>query len=442
MTTQKHLKERVRARMARTGESYATARRHVVAASPASARPVVAASPAGTTLVHFPGSSPIATALRILLAHAGVVAPHTKEPFTEAMVFGIGGGVGAGSFAFNYQAADFSSFFVAGRHLWYDDLAWLKHSCARFGVTPTVKESGGKAAASKALAEATAGGPAIAWVDMASLPYRGLPAYWQGGGYHLLTVYRVDGEAALVGDLADEPIPVPLAELHAARARIKKDRSRVLWLPARGGAVDVKSAVRSGLAACADGLRNGRMKNCTIEAFRIWGESLRGGKGKDGWDVIFPPGPRLWRGLWSIYEFTESWSGGGLARPLMAEFLDEAADVLGDARLRGLGKRYAELGRRWTDVARAALPDDVPALRATRERLERKVELFHAGGAAATEEIREAWKGLDCLGKAPTEKFPLSDEAAAALRESLSARVLDLYAEEKAALDDLTRAAA
>ena len=34
MTAHKHLKERIRARMARTGESYTTARRHVLNALP------------------------------------------------------------------------------------------------------------------------------------------------------------------------------------------------------------------------------------------------------------------------------------------------------------------------------------------------------------------------------------------------------------------------
>jgi hypothetical protein len=32
--------------------------------------------------------------LRNVLEYQGVVAPHTGEPFTDAMLFGIGGGVG------------------------------------------------------------------------------------------------------------------------------------------------------------------------------------------------------------------------------------------------------------------------------------------------------------------------------------------------------------
>ncbi|HYX26759.1 MAG TPA: hypothetical protein VFC23_21580 [Thermoanaerobaculia bacterium] len=43
---------------------------------------------------HFPGSVPAATGLRVLFAHAGILAPHTGQPLSEAMVFGLAGGIG------------------------------------------------------------------------------------------------------------------------------------------------------------------------------------------------------------------------------------------------------------------------------------------------------------------------------------------------------------
>src|SRR5207248_3071827 len=121
MTTLKHLKQRVRARMQKTGETYATARRLVlrlVAPPPAEGDPAAR--------WHFGGNVPATTALRVLLAHAGVRAPHTGKPFSEAMLFGLAGGIGIGCCAFHYQKENFSSFFLAGRHLWVDDLAYLR----------------------------------------------------------------------------------------------------------------------------------------------------------------------------------------------------------------------------------------------------------------------------------------------------------------------------
>jgi hypothetical protein len=93
MTAHKHLKQFVRARMLKTGESYSSARREVI-------RRPTATPPDPMARWDFPGNIPATTALRVLLTHAGIRAPHTGEPYTEAMLFGIAGGIGAGVFSF------------------------------------------------------------------------------------------------------------------------------------------------------------------------------------------------------------------------------------------------------------------------------------------------------------------------------------------------------
>ena len=83
-----------------------------------------------------------------------------------------------------------------------------------------VHESAGAKVAEKALRTALAEhGPCIAWVDMAHLPHRAMPGMWSGGGYHVVTVYAIKDEdaTALIGDLTDDPISIPLADLAAAR---------------------------------------------------------------------------------------------------------------------------------------------------------------------------------------------------------------------------------
>src|SRR5437660_11796353 len=131
MTAHKHFKQLVRSRMKKTGEGYATARRHILRRS-------APGQPARDTPWHFAGSVPATTTLRGLLAHAGVRDPHTGLPFSEAMLFGIAGGIGIGVFAFLYEKADFASFFLAGRHRWHDSLTYLRHACQRLGVAPVV----------------------------------------------------------------------------------------------------------------------------------------------------------------------------------------------------------------------------------------------------------------------------------------------------------------
>jgi hypothetical protein len=443
MTARKHLKQLVRARMQKTGESYASARRHVLARAEQ--------TPADPALRwHFPGNVPAITALRVLLAHAGLRDPHTGEPFSEATLFGLAGGIGVGVFSFLYEKEDFASFFVAGRHLWHDDLAYLRRACERLGADVEVREASGAKPAEQHLRAALDQGPCVAWVDAVALSHRCLPQALSAGGYHVVTVYKVEEEAgtALIGDLTDEPIPVPRPELARARGGIKKFKNRLLWVTSTATVTDPTAVVREGLHACHAGLtgegapRNAR-KNFSLEALRVWGERLHGSNDKERWERVFTPGHRLWRGLVSVYDFIENYgTGGGLCRPLFAEFLSGAADTLQKPVLRSLAERYADLGRAWSELAEAALPDSVPELRAVKDLHGRKAELTNSDGPAATDEVRACWAGLDEAKRRAKEAFPLSDDDSAALRADLQRRVRAVYEGETAAHQALGEAIA
>jgi len=437
MTKQKHLKRRVRQRMLKTGESYVSARRNVL-------RQASPSEPGPSRGPHFPGKIPAATALRALLAHRGVRDPHTGHPFSEAMVFGMAGGIGAGVFAFRYEKEDFSSFFVAGRHLWADDLSYLQHAAGRFGADTHVHEATGAKKGLLQLQELLqTGGPVIAWVDMANLPYRGMPEFWSGGGYHVIVVYEVDmaqGQAS-VGDLADSPITVSLEELAVARARIGKQKHRLLGLTGGPAPIDLGAAIQDGLRACHAGLTRGRSSNFTLEGFKNWGEQLVA-PGKEGWPAKFPAGRNLWRGLTSILDFTEHYgTGGGLARPLFSDFLQEASQALDRPDLAALAEQYAQLGAAWSALAEAALPDEVAPLREAKELLRLKAELFLSEGASGLESFREIWARLDQLAEEAVESFPLAQPEIQSLLQGLSDRVGELYRLETQAAAALDQAA-
>ncbi len=440
MTAHKHLKQLVRARIQKTGESYASARRQVIRQAQQTPR-----DPA--VRWHFPGNVPAATALRVLLAQAGVRAPHTGEPFTEAMLFGIAGGIGAGVFSFYYEKEDFASFFIAGRHLWQDDAAYLTAACKRLALKPVCVETAGVKGAERQLRELLEHGPCIAWVDAAELPHRAMPAMWSGGGYHLITVYRTsDDGTVLVGDLTDEPIAISMADLARARGRIKKFKNRLLAIREGDSPHDLAPLVKQGLQSCYDGLqqtgRKGSATNFSLEALRVWADRMQGDNHAQSWERVFRPGANLWRGLISIYDFIEHYgTGGGLCRPLFADFLSEAAEHLSSKSLRALSQRYAELGTAWSALAAAALPEDVPLMREAKQLHARKAELVHSGGPAASDEMRAVWERLEELAAEAGQTFPLSNHRCADLRARLQPQIMALYEAEVAAHAELGRVA-
>jgi hypothetical protein len=416
MTTHKHLKQLVRARMAKTGESYSAARRQVLRQAPAPPQPT-------RNPYHFPGSVPAASVLRALLAHAGASNPSTKAPYSEAMTFGLAGGIGAGMFAFHYAKENLSSFYLAGRHLWQDHLAWVQGALRRLGIEGVVKESSGVKPGERQLRELLTGGrPVMAWVE----------------GYRVVAVHAIDDAAgtAQVGDGADQPTTMPLAELAAIRQRIKSYKNRLLALEPARQRPDLAGSVRAGIAACVEGLSTGRMKNFTLEAFATWADRLDGSRAPDAWEKIFPAGAHLYVGLRSINDSIEhAGTGGGLCRSIFADFLQEAAGALNDRGLRRLSERYAKLGADWSALADAALPDRVPEFRETKQLLGRRSELLHAteGGLDGCAQQMGDWIAR------MREGFPLDAEQSTELRRELKQRVSGILAEERDALGGLAQ---
>ncbi|HEX6675722.1 MAG TPA: DUF4872 domain-containing protein [Actinomycetes bacterium] len=434
MTRQNSLKRLVRARMAATGQSYTTARRFVLSQRSGERFGGVAAD----GFLHLPGVHPECAALRVLLANSGVSAPHTGEPPSEALVFGIAGGPGAGAMAFRYEREDESHFYVTGWNPFQSD---VRDACKRLGIHATVSETTGARTAAAQLDELLAEGvPAMAWVDLAELGYAALPARFSGGAYHTVVVYRSgrDGGSALLGDRARVPVEVPAERLAAARERIRKHRNRLLSLGSAEVQVDVPGAVRAGLRTAAAGPGRPPTSAMTLEGVRAWGERVHGTAAKDSWARTFPPGRHLFGALRSVYEYVErAGSGGGLMRPMFAAFLREAAVLLDDRRLDGLAGRYDELGEAWRELARAALPAEVPLFAEARELLDRREAAFAARGGQATAELGRTWARFDELAEQADDAFPLDAGAVDELLRGLQARVAAVYQDELAARDEL-----
>ncbi len=364
---------------------------------------------------------PATAALRTLLAHAG-------EAVSEPLLFVQAGGIGAGVFAFHYEKEDIATLFLAGRHLWADDHAYLTAAARRLGWKTVTKESTSVKAAEQELRKALErGAPVIAWVDAAHLPHRVMPAHFSGGGYHVITVHAIAGDEARIVDGGGEPFGLSLRDLATARGRIAKFRNRLLWLDGRQGRPPAPAAVLADARkTCATTLQKAKMANFRLDAFAELAERMTAAGGKESWVEMFPPGPRLWTALTSLHEYVERYgTGGGLCRGIFAAGLREAG-------LPAPAAAYEALAAGWTALADAALPAGVPAFDQARDLLARRTALIARRGAVT--EIRACWEGLSRLQREARKSFPLDAARAADLRGALAERLRAIHAAEVAAL--------
>jgi hypothetical protein len=434
MTAHKHLKERIRARMARTGESYTTARRHVLNALP----------PSDYQLTG--GVHPDTHAIAGVLANRGMLDPSTGRPLSEAMVLGVGGGLGAGYILWEFKAHDLRTLVLGFRNSWQYPDRWAAKTCQRLGVPADVHETGSARRAEEQLRAAVGQGvPVIAWADQQALGYRYLPAWLEGYGGHPVTAYGIDDQAgvALVDDRNRAPLTVPLDALAAARARVGSYRHRLLVLDAPAAELDtdgLRRAVRAGLAEQVEHLGQ-RSDSFSLPAFCKWARLLTGTGNAKAWPKVFADRVSLFDACLSVYENLEpaAGSGGGNLRALYAQFLDEAAGLLGQPALGGAAAAYREAAARWHQVAEVALPADrEPFAEARRltDRLQAEVERGDAGRRQAAETAARLWELRDRWRPA----FPGDDDQVEALLAGLAAAVVAAGDAEDAALQRLAGA--
>ena len=389
---------------------------------------------------QFGGRQVEAAALRNVLAHLGIVAPHTGEPFTDALLFGLGGGIGLSYFV--YASGDFTSLFLATR-ITTSPTGFVETMCTRIGAKATIQTASTPAAAEKKLKQALAEGrPPILWVDPGGLPYYGTPA-----AYHTLVVYGFDEslDEVHIADRSDRPITLTHAELTRARQSgdVRKfpallvDTPRPIRLPA------LKTAVTQGLRDCCGQMQKGFgpanfRSNFGLKALEKWAGLLINPKDPRGWPKFFPRGPKLYQALVSVFDQVENRGSGGSAfRELYADFLVEAEEILSKPKFDGVAKQFRESARLWGALSAALLPDEVPLFKETKQLTVKKRLLFEKEGAAARDEAKTLSARLEGIRVQVEKTFPMSEAEVQDLLTDVRQHVLAIHAVEKQAVKTL-----
>jgi hypothetical protein len=355
MTRHHDFKKLVRERMKKTGESYTTARAHLLQSG----------DTAGTEIPglfrgygSFGGICRDTGSLRNVLAAAGVAAPHTKREMSEALVTGLCGGIGFLYAVFEYKGWP-PMLSVMCR---FDTMpnGYVAGGIERLGLSVKVSETTSATAARKALDAAIAAGkPALCVVDMVGLapPGTGGPMAMAGMAPTVVAVAGVDGDELLVDDGAVAPRRMSHADLARARSLYKKGKNRLVTVEGASG-LDVAAAVRGAIAATAkryfDAPYKGFASNFGFAGMEKWRRLLTDPKDKKGWPALFPEGRLAYLALRRTFDGIETdFTAPAAGRPLYAEFLGEAAAITGDDAYATAATLYRRAGDGWRALSGA-----------------------------------------------------------------------------------------
>ena len=385
---------------------------------------------------HCGGHHAVTAALCNAMAAAGMVDPGTGEALDEAMVLGIGGGLGAGYILWEFEAYDSALIVLGFRNRWNYDADFIQNCCLRLNVAVDLRETGGLKKAAANLDEALErSGNALLWVDKAHLRWHNLPESMKGHISHVVRV-EADGGAYLVDDLRGQPYTISRADLAAARKPIPSHKQRSLALEA-GSAFDMADAVGAGIADHIAHLSRGS-QSFSLPVYQKWAKLMTNATNKKSWRVVFSKRAGLYTTLRTIYEWVrlDDTEGAGL-RELYAGFLLRA-DAMLPADLGAAAGAYRDCGAAWRDFADCALDEAVPAFAETKTLLHARYAAYASGDSAA---LRDAMADLDALEKAHNlAGFPLDDAETEALFGRMAAGLEHIFESEKSALAALKAA--
>lgn len=366
MTVQRDLKDRIRARMKKTGERYTAARANILQSLTKPERSNDAATVGlfdGYELVG--GVCRDTGALRNVLACAGVVNPATKQPFSEAFLTGLCGGIGFLYAVFEYKGMP-PLLSVLMR---YDAMSdtFVGRGLERLGVSFEKHETTGAKGAAKALANAIASEqPALAVVDPGGLATRGKAHVGAGMAPTVVGIAGSDGDDVVIDDGGLTPLRLTAAELNGARALYKKAKNRLLTISdattADGLDERVREAIRETVKRFYVSPWKAFAANVGLTGIEKWQRLLTDAKDKKGWPKVFPDDSlaclalrRAYQGI--EHEFTAP-AGG---RALYADFLEEAAQIVNDSNLKKVAKHFTKAADAWSVasgfIASCGVPD-------------------------------------------------------------------------------------
>ncbi|MBK9125652.1 MAG: hypothetical protein IPM16_21355 [Chloroflexi bacterium] len=381
-----------------------------------------------TKLENLPGRHHETGSVANALALAGVTAPHTGEPVSEALLLGLADGPAFGYFTFLYEG--FPPQLVLLPRNTFDPMETLLD---RLGSPREEYKTAKPETAADNLRTALDSGPAIVWADVFSLPYNPHATSSQMWGMAPLVVSELTVGDVVIADRSARPLHVPLADLIHAMGRVKSNRYRTIsieppnWERLKEG---LRAGMRQSVALFFDTPPKGRKENFGAAAFAHWADMLENTRNKQSWARFFEPGTPMASALagsgWmsGVFDYVRAHAAGdGFERGVAADLCDEAAGLLKLPGLKDAAAAFREAQSAWVALAEAALPDSVPAFKRLKAlKLERRA-IFTEQGSEGYAQLAALDADISALKAEISADFPLDAAAANELRAELRTHV-------------------
>ncbi|MGC1121905.1 MAG: BtrH N-terminal domain-containing protein [Candidatus Methanofastidiosia archaeon] len=374
---------------------------------------------------YFGGKHCQTTALRNILRYYGI-------DMSEELLLGLGGGLG---FIYWYMK-QMPAPFVGGRSGGRNE-EFMTKMMERMGGKGSLFETGSIKRGHGHLMEVLRRGePVYTYVDMAYLPYLALPGDAHFGA-HTIVVYGVDEQedSVHVSDRGNGPFTVSVEDLTNARnSKFPpfQPKNKILEIEVPEQPIDVKEGIVEAIKECCYTMQNPPITNFGLAGIKKWAKII------PDWPKQFQ-GLNLYGCLMNVYIYIEiGGSGGSAFRPMYAEFLREASQIIGNPELESVADLFEESGRMWSEVAEAALPDSWPTLGKARKLMYEKNEVFEQQKTGAFERMIRINAELDDLMKKAARE--LEEEDVSPLLRDLQQKVMNLYESETRAISALAQA--
>lgn len=379
--------------------------------------------------IEFPegpsGIHPPTAAMQKILHLKGVHNPLTGQPYSEAMLLGIGGGLDAGYILYQFTYLPHPMLVLGFRNQWNNTRAFLENLCARLFLDVQWQEFDQSRAAQQALQEILKSGKLpMVWVDKASLPYQELPASLKGYSNHQVTVYGRDGRLwrLYVDDLSAQLFEVREKALTAARGNLPQNNflTMVFNRSHKINTLELREGIVEGIRECAAQLNN-PVRTIGVSNLENWAEKLVHHANHQGWPEAFKAQKGLYPALRTIYTAIKLEGSEGFAlRRLYSDFLHESAGYLGNPGLNAVAGQYLQLSNHWANLAENALPSQIPAFAEVKNLLNKQSEAYRQSDLAA---FHQAKQDLQSVEKKIVQDFPLNDLETSELYERLANQV-------------------